>query len=122
MIKFTVPGRPVPAVRMTQRSKWEPRAQKYLSYKKEVAWFAKLATEKPIEGYVQAIITAYIRGKHRMDVDNIAKSILDGANGICYEDDRYVWSLTVDRVQVKDVKEQRVEVEFIPIEAQSQVI
>jgi len=44
MIKFTVPGRPVPAVRMTRKGKYvKRRAQEYLEYKKTVGWSAKAA-------------------------------------------------------------------------------
>ncbi|MBA4544495.1 RusA family crossover junction endodeoxyribonuclease [Thermoactinomyces daqus] len=115
MIKFTVPGRPIPAVRMTQRSKWDKYAQRYLAYKREVAWFAKLAAKEPISGYVEARIRFYVYGRRRMDIDNLIKSVLDGANGICYEDDRLVWKITADRFIVNHSSKQKVEVEFIPL-------
>jgi hypothetical protein len=34
----------------------------------------------------------------RADVDNAAKSILDGLKGVAFDDDRFVWELIVRRV------------------------
>lgn len=115
MIKFTVPGRPIPAVRMTQRSKWDEYAQRYLAYKREVAWFAKLAAKEPINGLIEARIRFYVYGRRRMDLDNLIKGILDSCNQICYEDDRLVWKITADRFMVNHSSKQKVEVEFIPL-------
>lgn len=36
--KLVVPGRPVPAQRMTQKTKWTDRAQKSLAYQNKIAW------------------------------------------------------------------------------------
>ena len=47
-IEFVVPGRPMPAVRMTRRGKWvKDRAQKYLAYKDGLAKLTELFATKP---------------------------------------------------------------------------
>ncbi len=97
IITFTVPGRPVPAVRMTQRSKWGKRAQRYLAYKGEVGWAAKAASCPRFKGRVRVDIDLYIRDGRIGDVDNYAKSILDGLNGVAWEDDKQVVELHIYR-------------------------
>lgn len=96
--RFTIPGKPVPAVRMTQKSKWaNPQAQRYLQYKDAVGWAAKTAIQEPIEGPVGVDIEIYLKDrlKRRWDIDNVAKAILDGCNRICFHDDKQVTSLEV---------------------------
>ena len=34
----------------------------------------------------------------RADIDNYIKSILDGLNGVCWEDDRYIYSITAEKI------------------------
>jgi len=56
-------------------------------------------------------IDLHLHGKRRIDVDNCAKSILDGMNGIVYEDDNQVVDLRVRKLRESNKKEQRVEIE-----------
>lgn len=93
--RFTVIGRPVPAVRMTQRSKWSDRAKRYLDYKAAVGWAAKAARVPRVSGQVEVAIELYIQGGRIGDCDNYAKSILDGLNGVAWDDDRQVVALHV---------------------------
>lgn len=98
IIEFTIPGRPVPAVRMTQRSKWKnERAKKYLTYKGTVGWAAKAVRCPRFKGRVRVDIDLYIQGGRIGDVDNYAKSILDGLNGVAWFDDEQVAELHVYR-------------------------
>lgn len=97
IITFTIPGRPVPAVRMTQRSKWTKQSQRYLDYKGTVGWAAKAARCPRFRGRVRVDIDLYIQGGRVGDVDNYTKSILDGLNGIAWDDDRQVGELHVYR-------------------------
>jgi len=46
-----------------------------------------------------------------MDVDNVAKSVLDGLNGVAYEDDDQVVELLVKKHKVKRKEDERVEIE-----------
>lgn len=104
-IAFTVPGRPVPAVRMTQRGKYvKPVAQRYLAYKETVGWIAKQATIQPTRKAVTVYIRVFMHGKVA-DVDNLAKSIMDGCNKIVWEDDRQVEKLTVERFKCGEESE-----------------
>ena len=45
-------------------------------------------------------------------MDNCAKSILDGMNGIVYEDDNQVVDLRVRKLRESNRKKQRVEIEI----------
>lgn len=114
-MKLVIPGRPVPAVRMTQRSKYKSKqAQRYLDYKQAVGWQAKavMRGQKPIEDDVSVTAIAYLNPAERdLDVDNLAKSYLDGLNGIAWIDDKQVMKLTIEKRWVgKD--EQRSEIEI----------
>lgn len=83
---LTVPGRPVPAVRMTTRSKWSQRARQSLSYQQQVAYYAVAAKlPRPVPGeYVALTITIYlqaVKGRlpgRRGDIDNLHKAVQDG--------------------------------------------
>lgn len=52
----------------------------------------------------------FYRGK--MDVDNVAKSVLDGLNGVAYEDDDQVVELLIRKHKVKSKADERVEIEI----------
>lgn len=113
VIKFTIPGRPVPAVRMTQKTKWtNPQAQRYIVYKRDAGWFARQATKEMLTGDVEVKVDFYLWGNRRMDLDNLCKSILDSANQICFEDDRQVVSLIARKFNVPRKDMQRAEVEI----------
>lgn len=113
-VTFTVPGRPVPAARMTRRGKWVKRnAARYLAYKEQVSWCARAVIKKPFQGPVAVEIHAFIYGGRPGDSDNIAKSILDGCNGIAWEDDTQVVELHVYR---RKEKPQRAEVKIWEVE------
>lgn len=95
MIEITIPGRPVPAVRMTRRGKWiKANAKRYLAYKDIVRWTALDEMKKlgfaPIEGPVGVELHAWISGGRPGDIDNIQKSVFDGLNGVVWYDDRQV--------------------------------
>lgn len=114
MIKFVVPGRPVPKGRprlgVRGRKAYVYTPAKTKEYENLVGWVAKCNGCKPIDGAVAVTLTVYTRGK--MDVDNIAKSILDGLNGVAYEDDDHVVELLVKKHKVKCKEEERVEIEI----------
>ncbi|MGB9866734.1 MAG: RusA family crossover junction endodeoxyribonuclease [Bacillota bacterium] len=109
-IRIVVPGRPVPAARMTRRGKWVSfNAQRYLAYKAEVASFARQAVRVPLQGRLGVEIWAYCAGGRVGDVDNLAKAILDGLNGVVWYDDNQVVDLVVHR---RYGKPQRAEIEI----------
>jgi crossover junction endodeoxyribonuclease RusA len=111
-MRFTVPGHPVPAVRMTQRGKFiKKQAGRYLAYKNQVGWAAKAAGVKQMTGDVEVIGTAYIYGRSG-DIDNLAKAWLDGLNGIAWIDDRQVKRLIVEKRKVTTKEAERAEIEI----------
>ena len=92
-INFTIPGRPIPAARMTRRGKWVKRqAQKYLAFKEQVGWEARKHFKgEPWQGPVGIELRFYLKvNRSRGDGDNLFKAILDGMNGIAFEDDSQV--------------------------------
>lgn len=105
--RFVIEGRPVPAVRMTQRGKWvRLSAKRYLAYREVVGWTAKLRFPQPWTCPVGVFIAVHTR-TFRGDLDNIVKSVLDGLNGVAWKDDAQVveirarrYSDTRERVEV----------------------
>ena len=64
------------------------------SYERSLGWAAKIAMKgrKPLEGPLRVTVTAFM-GRHRADIDNVAKCALDSLNGIAYRDDSQVVEL-----------------------------
>src|SRR5690625_757058 len=116
MIEFTVPGRAVPAVRMTQRSKFTRRAKRYLAYKNKVGWTAKQHMQgKPTDKPVAVEIKVYLSGGVQGDVDNYFKSIADSLNMIVYEDDRQIQVIKAAKIECGK-NDERVEVKVYEID------
>jgi len=114
MIRITIPGRPVPKARprlgVRGRKAYVYTPPETREYEQLVGWVAKSAGCRPVEGPVSVALSVYVKG--RLDADNIAKSILDGLNGIAYEDDDQVVELLVRKHRVKAAAEERVEIEI----------
>lgn len=117
-IRITVPGRPVPkgrprlGVRGRKAFVYTPERTK--AYEETVGWHARAAVQgcDALECPVAVCIDLYLHGKRRIDVDNCAKSILDGMNKIVYTDDNQVVDLRVRKLRVKNRKRERVEIEI----------
>ena len=130
IVKFTVPGNPVPQSRprfTKQGRAYDTKACK--AYKRQVAIAAKTAmgAQKPFRGAITCSIMFHmpipksLSKKRRQeliggsvikqvgDIDNLAKIVMDGANRIVYDDDAQVAALYAKKVY--DEKP-RVEVEF----------
>lgn len=98
--QITVPGRPVPKVRMTQKSKWrDPRAIASLQYQETVAWTAKASTKNAkLFGPVRLSVWIYLKPTkegqlpgNRPDLSNVIKAIEDGLQyGQIVENDRQI--------------------------------
>ena len=122
MIEFFVPGQPVPMARpRVTRAGHAYTPKRCAEYKARVAEAAKEAMKgkEMLTGAVQCMILlcyavpkSYTKGKHLAawhniikpigrnsgDVDNIAKSIMDSCNGICWKDDSQVTLLRVRKM------------------------
>lgn len=108
----------MPAVRMTQagvHAKYHPKRKyidRYLTFKEAVGYAAKAAVPgiQPVDEPVSVLIEFYSTSRGRADIDNIAKSVLDGMNKVVYRDDVLVHKLTIEWVPVDSDLYERVEV------------
>lgn len=75
--RFVVPGRAVSF-----------RSPKAGAYKLRVQEAARSAIDKPLPGPVEIRVDYFHNSHRRMDMDNIAKCIMDALNGLAYIDDR----------------------------------
>lgn len=117
-MQLVIPGRPVPAVRMTQRGKYiKPQAQRYLVYKDMVGWQgrSKIKTPLPKSTNASVSIQFYIHKGQTPDIDNLIKSILDGLNGIAWQDDKQVVKVIAERLSAGSKDCERAEVEIMAI-------
>lgn len=101
--KIIVPGRPVPKgrPRFNRYTGAVYTPQKTIEYENRVFFTAKQVIKEPLKGSVSVEIKVYTTAKS-MDIDNVAKSILDGLNGIAYKDDKQVKKLVVEMFESKN--------------------
>lgn len=92
MVKFNIPGRPVPKQRPRvgrNGNIYTPRKSR--EYEKTVARVGRLAFKNPYAGPVSLQVQIYLASTGNAgDLDNYVKSIQDGLNGIAWQDDRQV--------------------------------
>ena len=109
-IKIVIPGRPVPKARpRLGRGGNVYTPVKTKRYEELVAWKTKEVIKEPLAGNVALYIKVYVKGNVFPDLDNIAKSILDGMNKVAYHDDKQVSCLVIQRIKGQ---EEKVEVEL----------
>jgi crossover junction endodeoxyribonuclease RusA len=91
---FVVPGRAIPAARMTQRSKFAcARARKSLKYQEFIAWCARAEAKgrPPFSGPVELTCRFFFRDGRHGDLSNLIKAVEDGLQfGGVIENDRQV--------------------------------
>src|SRR5690625_2757815 len=111
LCNFSIPGRAIPAVRMTQRSKYTRQAKRYLAYKNQIAWIARSNyRQKPVSSDVGISLDIYLKGGNQGDINNYFKSISDSLNKIIYIDDRQVKEMHARKLDCECESEERVEV------------
>ena len=96
-MRFIIDGYIVPYVRMTQRSKWTERAQRYLSSQQAVALQLKVQMSRagwdpvpkdvPLAVGMRFTLTKRLYG---CDLSNLEKALEDAANDVVWYDDRYI--------------------------------
>ena len=99
-----------PYVRMTQKGKWvKPHAQAYLSSQHEIAHALKTAmaengwTTIPRGEPLSAVMRIrHNHGFNNRDLDNEIKAILDAAQGVVFEDDRWIDGIGVTRKRANE--------------------
>jgi crossover junction endodeoxyribonuclease RusA len=113
--EFQVPGPPVVKARprSTTTSTGKRRTytpDKTAKYESKVASFALIERPRgwPLDLLYAVSLEFYLPDKRRRDIDNLAKSVLDGLNGIGYADDAQISTLIV--VKKFDKKYPRVDV------------
>ena len=93
-LAFVVPGRAIPAARMTQRSKFAcARARKSLKFQEFIAWCARAEAKgrPPFSGPVELTCRFFFRDARHGDLSNLIKAIEDGLQfGGIIENDRQV--------------------------------
>lgn len=108
-INLVIPGRPVPKQRPRfSRTGHIYTPRKTKDYEDFVGWKAKEVITEPLTGDIALHIRVYVNRNVFADIDNIAKAIMDGLNGIAYKDDKQVVCLTVQRLR----GEEKVEIEL----------
>ena len=113
MIRIEVPGRCVPAPRMTRYSKHSPTTMRYMHYRNQIGWIAKQKKVPKLKGPVTFSAIIYLSKAGREgDLDNYAKTLKDALNGIAWEDDRQVVESHCYKVYVPSVDDQRVVIEI----------
>lgn len=65
-------------------------------YEREVAWKLRAAMQgrTPFAGDIEVALDFQRKGIRRADIDNMSKAILDSANGVLYQDDHQIVSLS----------------------------
>lgn len=99
--KIEIAARPVPKARPRLGSNgkmYTPR--KTREFEELIGWTTRSVVRKPIEKPVKVNIDVY--SKTRADIDNIAKAILDGLNGVAFLDDRQVVDLRIRKLPPVD--------------------
>ena len=105
---FRLTGRFKPYVRMTQRGKWvKPEAQAYLASKERLGWeLLRQMQANEWELILRVVpLTVFIviqPARHTQDLDNLVKGLLDAAQGIVFEDDRWVDVIVASRRNGED--------------------
>ena len=115
-MRFTVRGKIVPAVRMTQKSKCvNGQAQRYLVYKDAIGYRAKEANCVCIADpeRVSLHIFAYAY-KRKWDLSNVIKAVEDACNHICWDDDRQIVSINALVMEVASADVERLEIIYHP--------
>lgn len=121
ILEFTIPGQPRPwqrvaivstkkGVRGVKTS--EARAHQAAIFARALQARQKLSIlgrQWPRDARYSVEIDVWERDGKRGDVDNLAKNVLDSANGVLWDDDRQVDALTVRR-HPPDKANQRTEV------------
>lgn len=94
-MEFVVPGAPRSAnANPRSRRRWRVRVAR--------AALERLGREEePTDQELSVLIVYFHGGEASVDVDNIAKSLLDGLKGVVFRDDQQVSELTVRRTRLR---------------------
>jgi len=104
MYKIVIPGRPVPKgrPRFNRRTGAVYNPARTKQYEELVGWCAKQVIKEPLNCELAVYIDVYVKNNVFPDIDNIAKSVLDGMQGVAYENDKQIYFLSIQRLKGKD--------------------
>lgn len=96
-VSFFVDGRPRPKARPRRgKAGWyTPRRTR--DYEQLIGWRYREEGGPLFSGPVALCMEFSMPDRRRVDLDNLAKAILDGLNGIAYEDDAQVYHIDAIR-------------------------
>ena len=102
VIHMVLAGPVVPYTRMTQRSKWTARSQRYLASQQALALQMRAQMAEHSWTMYPAKLPLRLRVVfgwcvHTHDLSNLLKAVEDAANKIVWADDRWIDSITVER-------------------------
>lgn len=109
--RFTVTGNPIPkqSFRYSKQRSYQPA--RLVDWQNMVGWAAKQhAPAEPEKGTFVVRLRFYRKTKHRVDLDNLSKAVLDALEGIFWIDDTQVTDLFISKRY--DPDNPRVEVEL----------
>lgn len=92
---------------MTRRGKWvNERAKEYLASQEALAWQFKQQCPEMLPGQMPLKVKAIVETpKPRLgDIDNLAKAILDSAQGIVFLNDCWIDSIFIQRKRADDYR------------------
>ena len=121
ILKLTVPGQPKPKARAQFNSKTKSfyTPFKTRAYEKKVHWYARQAGKR-FSGPVVVEIEFYRQNGVDCDIDNLAKSILDGLTGSVFDNDTQVVGLVLWKR--RDSTHPRAEIAVYPAEAEQKAL
>ncbi len=113
--RFTVPGNPRPKQSFRYSSKRHFQPDSVLRWEHDVGLIGLQHRNlnglpaHPLSNDFRVILTFYRGSKHRVDLDNLSKAVLDALENVFYVDDRQVVDLYLHKKY--DKENPRVEVE-----------
>jgi len=102
IVEFFVKGYPVPKQSYKHSKHGGYLPKRVTNWQETVGWVAACATPVMFEGKVRVDLQFYLPHNRRVDLDNLSKAVLDGCNGILWEDDRQVYRLCLWKFHDKE--------------------
>lgn len=102
-LEYVIPGPPQPKERARRgaHGRWytPERTRRYEAHARSCATVARMAlgTPWPMDAWYRVELWVRFPDRRRRDVDNVAKAVLDSANGVLWDDDLQVSELVVRR-------------------------
>ena len=105
---FTVPGEPVPKARAGRQGRKSYTPERTRLAEEAVGIYALAAFQdsqlmmRDSVGHYGLKLKFYIKAKRRRDLDNLAKTVMDGMKAILWLDDSQVHILVAGKIPVTD--------------------